>query len=335
MKILIIGGTGFIGPYLLDRLVGDGHRVTVFHRGQSHARLPSQVDRVLGNRDELEQHRNDFERIRPDVVVHMIAFTTDHGREFMRTFRGIAGRVVVASSIDVYRAFGRLHRTEPGPPDPVPLSEEAELRRQPSIHGENYEKRWVEDKVMSDRVLPGTILRLPAVHGPGDPFHRVYKPLKRMDDGRRVILLGQDQATWRFSRGYVENVAAAIAIAVSDDRATNRIYNVADRPVLSQAEWIQGIGRAAGWDGELRLVPEDELPEHLKAEEDLRQDWIVDTTRIRTELGYDDLVSLDEGLLRTVAWERANAPENIPKAEYDYEAEDRVLAEIEESRSQD
>lgn len=143
-----------------------------------------------------------------------------------------------------------------------------------------------------------------------------------------MILLGQDQAAWRFSRGYVENVAAAIALAVSDDRATNRTYNVADRVVHSQAEWVQSIGRAAGWNGALRIVPEDQLPDHLRAQEYLRQDWVVDTTRIRTELSYEDRVSLDEGLRRTVAWERANPPANIREAEYEYEAEDRFLAEM-------
>ncbi|MGH2452484.1 MAG: NAD-dependent epimerase/dehydratase family protein [bacterium] len=128
MQILIIGGTGFIGPHLVDHLIRDGHRITVFHRGQSRVRLPKQVDRILGDRDELAQHRKQFEQLRPDVVVDMIAFTKHHGRVFMQTFQGIASRVVVASSIDVYRAFGRFHRTEPGPPDRIPLSEEAELR---------------------------------------------------------------------------------------------------------------------------------------------------------------------------------------------------------------
>ena len=87
----------------------------------------------------------------------------------MDTFRGHAGRVVVPSSADVYRAFGRLHRTEPGAPDPIPLREDAPLRAELSIHGEEYEKRWVEDRgARRCARLPGTVLRYPAIYGPGD-----------------------------------------------------------------------------------------------------------------------------------------------------------------------
>lgn len=54
VQILVIGGAGFIGPYLVDHLVRGGHRVTVFHRGQSRVRLPEQVGRT--RRGSLSRH---------------------------------------------------------------------------------------------------------------------------------------------------------------------------------------------------------------------------------------------------------------------------------------
>src|SRR5688572_15005858 len=101
----------------------------------------------------------------------------------METFRGAVGRAVVISSADVYRAYGRLHRTEPGPPDPVPLAEDAPLR-EALAHGLEYNKTGVERVVLGDATLPATLLRYPMVYGPGDPQHRL---LKRMDDGRPGI----------------------------------------------------------------------------------------------------------------------------------------------------
>lgn len=74
-------------------------------------------------------------------------------------FRGIAARAVVISSSDVYRAFGRLWRTEPGPPDPVPLTEESPLRERLSPDGLAYDKTGVEEELAGDGDLPVTILR--------------------------------------------------------------------------------------------------------------------------------------------------------------------------------
>ena len=58
----------------------------------------------------------------------MIAFTAPDAEALMAAFRGLARRVVVVSSQDVYRAYGRLIGIEPGPPDPVPLDETSPLR---------------------------------------------------------------------------------------------------------------------------------------------------------------------------------------------------------------
>jgi nucleoside-diphosphate-sugar epimerase len=55
---------------------------------------------------------------------------------------------------------------------------------------------------------------------------RVFAYLKRMDDGRPVILLDKVHAQWRWSRGYVEDVAEAVVSAVLNDRAASRIYNI-------------------------------------------------------------------------------------------------------------
>jgi len=52
----------------------------------------------------------------------------------------------------------------------------------------------------------------------------------------------------------------------------------------------------------------------------------VDSSRIRRELGYEERVSLDEALKRTIAWERANPPKEIDPKEFDYAGEDAFLA---------
>ena len=93
-------------------------------------------------------------------------------------------------------------------------------------------------------------------------------------------------------------------------------------------EWIAAIGHAAGWHGEIIPVSNALLPSHLRGEQDMSQDWVVDTSRIRTELGYEELIPTDEAFKRALVWERANPPKEIDLKQFDYAAEDAVLAKI-------
>ena len=92
-----------------------------------------------------------------------------------------------------------------------------------------------------------------------------------MDDGRPAILLQESQAGWRWTKGYVENLVTAVVLAVTDERAAGRIYNVGECETLTWAEWVWAIGSAAGWDGEVVVVPRDHLPKHLLQDDNTDQ----------------------------------------------------------------
>ncbi len=317
MRILVIGGTNFIGPPLVRRLVNLGHEVALFHRGQTQAELPESVHHLVGDRQHLADHRDDFLRYGPEVVVDMIAYTEPDAQGFIDTFRGLARRIVVISSGDVYRAYGRLLGTEPGPIEPTPLAEDAPLRSvlfpyRDKAQGSDdflysYDKIPVERIVLADPELPGTVLRLPMTYGPGDPFRRCSPYLKRMDDGRPAIRLDTGLARWKTPRGYVENVAAAIALAVEDDRAAGRVYNVSEPISFSEADWVRRIAEVTGWTGEIATVPEGRIPVPYHFDQDLD----TDSHRIREALAFTEPVMLHDALKRTIAWERANPPNQL------------------------
>ena len=338
MRFLLIGGSGFIGPHVVSALERDGHDVVVFHRGRSksHARRE-----IIGDRRTLAEHAREIRGIQPDVVVDLILSSGRQAHESMDVFRGHAARMVALSSCDVYRACGVLHGSETGPLQPVPLTEASELRTVlrtyppdrvkmlQQVFGwldEEYDKIPVEREILSDAQLPGTVLRLPMVYGPGDPLRRLQPIVKRVDDERPAILFEEKFARWRGPRGYVENVAAAIALAAADARAAGRIYNVGEVESVSELEWAQGIAGAMGWRGEFVVLPEDRIPPHLRMPGNADQHWTIDTTRIREELGYREPIAQDEAIRRTIEWERANPTSSSPHA-FDYAAEDAALAE--------
>ena len=113
------------------------------------------------------------------------------------------------------------------------------------------------------------------------------------------ISLSAEVAAWRSTRGYVENVAAAIVAASLDDRACGRTYNVGEEDPLSEADWARAIARAAGWQGEIRTVESSG-----EGGFDWNQQVVVSTRRLREELAFEEPISRAEGLRRTVTWER-------------------------------
>jgi nucleoside-diphosphate-sugar epimerase len=337
MKILVIGGTNFIGFNVVLQLIEMGHEVTVFNRGETQTNLPKEVKWIKGNRHNLLQYKYEFQKLAPQVVLDMIPYTAKDAQGVVETFQDIAQRVVAISSQDVYRARDIIWQRETGIIDPVPLTEDSPLRSQlypyrglsddPFAH--DYDKIPVEKVLMSASNLPATILRLPMVYGAGDYIHRLYPYIKRMDDQRPTIILEEKLSRWQGCYGYVENVARAIVLAVNDQRATGRIYNVSES-TITIADLVKAIASVVGWQGEIIILPKSQMLDTWKSEANLDQHWVTDSTRIRTDLGYTEVVDCHEALRRTIAWSREHPPEAIAEIGHakllDYQDEDAILA---------
>lgn len=271
MRALVIGGTRFIGAHVVRRLFDAGAEVTVFHRGTSdnpvlpavtHIRDAAAAYPILAFPAEL---RRDW-----DLVVHMVAMGQADTQAAVDAFSGRARRLVLVSSCDVYRAYGRLTRSEPGEPDPVPLEEDAPLRRalypframeaELGAYARDYDKTLAEAAVREQSDLDWTILRLPKVY--------VHE-----DNADLATVYGfAGVPSWRWTHAYVGNVAEAIALASRHAAAAGRIFNVGEPTTFTTGE---------------RLA---DLPPRRNASAppqfDFRQDLVLDTGRIRRELGY-------------------------------------------------
>jgi nucleoside-diphosphate-sugar epimerase len=288
MRITVIGGTGFIGRYVARQLAVRHHEVVVYHRGVHNTELPAGVREILSRDAEFPVMGFPHALVSADadVVIHMVPMGEADTRAAVNAFRGRAGRIVGISSGDVYRAYGVFKGIEPGPASSGFLSEDSPLRsvlypyranaKSPDALEYSYEKILVERVLMAQSDLPATILRLPKVYGPG-----------RNADLATFYAFAH-HPDWRWTHGYVENVAHAIVLATLDDGAAGRIYNVGEGYTPTIAE-------------RLAHSPPSNVPPSQDRSLNFTQDIAYDTSRIRAELGYDEIMPYEEGLRRTLA----------------------------------
>jgi nucleoside-diphosphate-sugar epimerase len=270
MRVLVIGGTRFIGPRVVRRLVKAGHEVGVFYRGAHEVALPTVVRRFRDPRAAIPvtQIPEQLRAYAPDIVVHMI---------------GVARRIVALSSGDVYRAYGIFKGCDEGPVEKELLTESSPLRAKlfPYRTQEtprdaleySYDKILVERALAADAKLPATILRLPKVYGPEDNANLA------------TVYAFRNHPDWRWTHGYVDNVAQAIVQAVENDRAIGQTYNVGEQITPTVAE------RLAYLPANLNVPISD-----LKA--NFAQDIGFDTSLIRAELNYREEMGERESMTR-------------------------------------
>jgi nucleoside-diphosphate-sugar epimerase len=320
-RVLILGGTGFIGRALVEELAVTGHQLMLVHRGLHEPPDLPPAEHVHVDRLDLHTVRDALHAFMPDAVVDSRALTRKEAlfaiAELPREVR-----LVLLSSGDVYRAYGGLHAGLDT--DAVPLDETAPLRvdRYPyrgKLPGlDDYEKLDVEEVY---GLRGATICRLPAVYGEHDYQRREEFILRRVRAGRARIPIGA--GTLLFSRGYVRDMARGIRLALHSPAAPRQVFNFAERQTWSIALLARKILEAAGADAELvRVRDESVLPTDLEITKTASQHLLMDATKARTQLGWADTDPI-EALRRTVAWHLAHHPEDTDP---DFAADDRALA---------
>jgi nucleoside-diphosphate-sugar epimerase len=309
MRVVVLGGTRFIGRQLVAELESAGHSLLVVHRGV-HATAPRGVAELRVHRRELARHADALAAFRPEAVVDVSAMTDIDATIALAALPGDIARVAV-SSMDVYRAFGAVWAGTVT--DAVPLDETSPVRDgRPPDRGhvasgydyapEEYEKLDVERRYLE---AGATVCRLPMVYGPFDYELREEFMLGPIRAGAREIPIGS--GTWLWSRGYAPEIARGIRLALETIEAHGEILNLCESTCAPMREWAEQIGTAAGWDGRLVRVPDGELPEELEMLGTIGQDLLVDPSKAARMLGW---VHAEPAACveRSVRWHMENPP---------------------------
>ena len=180
MSILVLGGTGFIGPHMVRYAVSRGHTVTLFNRGQTNTHLFPDLEKLVGDRD---GNLSALEGRRFDAVIDNSGFVPRHVRD-SATLLADSGRYVFVSSISAYKDL-----TPPG----ITVDYEVGRLEDPTVEevtGATYGplKALCEEAVQEIFGERANIVRPGYIVGPGDNTDRwTYWPVRVAAGGDMAV----------------------------------------------------------------------------------------------------------------------------------------------------
>lgn len=327
MDALVIGGTGPTGHFIVNGLLQRGFRVAMLHSGRHEvAEIPPEVEHVHTDPFREDALREALGARRFDVCVA----TYGRLRVTARVLQERCARFVSVGGGPAYRGYMNAETWRPAGL-PVPTPEDAPLVASEAEDAKGLRIARTEQIVFG--LHPNaTHFRYPYVYGPYQLVPREWCIVRRILDGRPFIVLPDDGLTL-CHYGYAENLAHAVLLAVDRPEASaGRIYNCGDEEVLTLRQVVEIVAGALGRTLEIASLPGALA---VPARPLLMQPWtthrVFDLTRLKSELGYRDVVPAREALARTARWlaEHPLAPggmeEKILQDPFDYAAEDALV----------
>jgi 2'-hydroxyisoflavone reductase len=240
LRILILGGTGFTGPFQVSYALSRGHKVTVFNRGKTHpGELPKEAEQLLGDRngklDALKGRQW-------DVVIDIPTTLPVWVRDAAQVLQGNVGRYVFISTISVYSDNSKPGMDETGPlaryegADAMKETRETLVASKFALYGplkvrsEQEAEKWFPGKSLIIR--PGLIV------GPGDESDRfTYWPV-RLDRGGEVMAPGAPSDPVQFIDA---RDLAEWTIRMAEQGATGIFNATGPKSKLTMSEMLEGI----------------------------------------------------------------------------------------------
>lgn len=226
MRIVVTGGTGFVGPHIVQRLVDDGHVVRLLeHTPGSSAALPSQ-EAVPGSMDDVESLRRAVEG--QEVVVHLVAILTGSRAEFERVMEEGTRRLLDAAQeagakrFVLMSALGTTEATK----DLVPY----------------YHAKWQMEQDVKASGLEHVIFRPSFVFGRDGGALAQFAKIARLAPVTPIVGPG----TQRIQPIWADDVAAYFAGGVSRADAANRTFELGGPDVVTWNEFWERLKRAQG-----------------------------------------------------------------------------------------
>ena len=250
MKVLVIGGTLFIGRGLVQQLLKAGHDVAVMHRKPEHD-LGKRVGNLLADRNDPAAVKRALGDTHFDVVFDNVydwerGTTAVQVEATAKCFKNLK-RYIFLSSVAAYGDGLNHHEGDALAPDDHPDA-------------------YVRNKAMSERALfrmhqrngfPAVTIRPPFVYGPGNPFYREAFFWDRLRDNRPIILPGDGRRLMQFA--YARDIVWACMKAMDEPTATGHAFNIANLRPVTQLEAVEAFAGVVQKTPQLISIPRERI----------------------------------------------------------------------------
>jgi 2'-hydroxyisoflavone reductase len=322
MKVLVIGGTLFIGRLLVEELVKGGHEVVVLHRKPKHD-FGRRVENIMADRNDAAAMRDALSTRRFEIVFDNVydwerGTTAEQVEATVRAAGDRITRYIFMSSVAAY-GDGLNHKES----DPLA----------PDYHAIPYVRHKATTERMlfrmhAQRGLPVVTFRPPFVYGPRSNFYREQFFWDRLRAGRPIIIPGDGHRLMQFA--YVNDLVLAMIKSMDEPRAIGEAFNIGDPKPVTQAELVEKLARAANQEATLVRVPRDIIAQAggNSMEEPFYFGEYYDIPPITENIGKVTrvlkmkLTPFETGLKETYRWYMRN---HKPRAA-GFEFDDKVLA---------
>ncbi len=323
MKVLVIGGTSFIGRAIVQELLKAGHDVTLLHRKSKHE-FPKRVQNLAADRNDPDQVRNAITGRRFEVVFDNV-YDWERGTTAAQVEAAVKAvgdrlvRYVFMSSVAAYGDGLNHYEGDPLAPD-------------------NHAEAYVRNKAMTERMLfrlhqktgfPVVTFRPPFVYGPENPFYREAFFWDRLRAERPILIPGDGHRLMQFV--YVKDLVKACLRSIEQANAAGEAFNIGNERPITQVDMVRAMATAAGKKADLIRVPRDRIseaggsvfgePAYFGQYFDLPP-ITENVTKVARVLGVKP-TPFEQGLRETYRWYARNAN----RKRIDYSFEDRLLAQ--------
>ena len=310
MRILMMGGTRFIGVYLTKVLLEHGHEVVLFNRGNHPA--PAGVSQIQGDRKDAEQLKSKLSGESFDAIFD------NNGRELSDTqplvdiFNGKVKHFIYVSSAGVYLPTSQMPHVEGDQVDP-------NSRHKGKHHTEAY---------LAESGIPWTSVRPSYIYGPQNYNDLEAWFFDRIVRDRPIPIPGNGKYLTQF--GHIQDLAVAMSKILGNQRAVGKIYNVSGDRYVTFDGLAYACAQAAGKSpADIKLVHYDPSAFDFgkrKAFPVRQQHFFADVHQAQTDLDWQPQYDLVSGLKDSL--ENDYLAANRHQSEIDFALDEEILGKM-------
>ena len=281
MRILIMGGTRFIGVYLTKALVEQGHEVVLFNRGKKNAPIEG-IQQIHGDRQDIGQLKEKLGEEQFDVIYDNNGRELSDTKPLVELFRDRVKQFVYVSSAGVYLKSDQMPHVEGDAVDP----------------NSRHKGKFETESYLAESGIAWTAIRPVYIYGPQN-----YNPLEawffdRIVRDRIIPIPGNGLHLTQF--GHVQDLASAMVAVLDNPQAIGQIYNISGDRYVTFDGLAKAAAIAAGKSAEdLKIVhynPKDFDFGKKKAFPLRPQHFFADIHKAKTELNWQPEYDLISGL---------------------------------------